>query len=65
MEHRLDLEQLLLAGLPEHERQHVVTTIRETDSEKLRRIRAQRDPCTDTGAGVNVEDVEDVEDRGP
>jgi hypothetical protein len=41
MEHRLDLEQLLLAGLPEGERQDVIKAIRETDAKKLRRIRAQ------------------------
>lgn len=44
MEHRSDLEDLLLAGLPAGEREHVVKTMRAELMEDLRHKRAQRDP---------------------
>ena len=39
MEHRTELEELLLAGLPPAERQHVVEVIRLTSADVLRRLR--------------------------
>jgi hypothetical protein len=41
MEHRHDLAEILLSGLPEDERTHVVRVINEVDAEKLRHKRAQ------------------------
>lgn len=41
MEYRNDLASVLLSGLPEHERDHVVRVIHEVDAEKLRRKRAE------------------------
>ena len=40
MEHRTDLEEILLSGLPEDERDHVVKAIREASATKLARLRA-------------------------
>jgi hypothetical protein len=37
MEHRHDLEQLLLSGLPDQEREEVIGTIKQHDSEDLHR----------------------------
>ena len=39
MEHRTELEELLLAGLPPVEREHVVDVIRLTSADTLRRLR--------------------------
>jgi hypothetical protein len=39
MEHRLDLENLLLDGLPEQERRHVVNVMEQVTFEKARRLR--------------------------
>lgn len=44
VEHRLELENLLLAGLPESERQQVIEAMREATATELRRKRALRDP---------------------
>jgi hypothetical protein len=44
MEHRQDLEDLLMSGLPATEQQQVAKAIREVTAAKLRRKRAQRDP---------------------
>ncbi|MCW2545975.1 MAG: hypothetical protein JWN96_435, partial [Mycobacterium sp.] len=44
MEHRQDLEDLLMSGLPATEQQQVAQAIREVTAEKLRRKRAQREP---------------------
>jgi hypothetical protein len=40
MEHRQDLERLLLDGLPDLERQHAVEAMDRTTAAKLRRKRA-------------------------
>jgi hypothetical protein len=40
MEHRQDLETLLLDGLPDLERQHVIQAMDRTTAAKLRRKRA-------------------------
>ncbi len=40
MEDRQDLETLLLDGLPEREREHVIEAIDSTNAETLRRMRA-------------------------
>ena len=40
MEHRSDLEDLLLDGLPEQERRQVVKTMRQVTEAKLRRKQA-------------------------
>lgn len=42
MEHRDDLGELLLDGLPPEEREHVINVIKQGDAEKLRRKRAER-----------------------
>jgi hypothetical protein len=36
MEHRTDLEDILLNGLPEQERHHVVRVMAQVNAEKLR-----------------------------
>ncbi len=41
MEDRDDLSELLLNGLPEDEREHVINVIKQGDAEKLRRKRAE------------------------
>lgn len=41
MEHRNDLEEILLAGLPEVERRHVASVIGDVTANKLRHKRAQ------------------------
>ena len=41
MEYRNDLASVLLSGLPEDERDHVVRVIHQVDAEKLRRKRAE------------------------
>jgi hypothetical protein len=42
MEHRDDLSELLLDGLPPDERDHVINVIKQGDAEKLRRKRAEK-----------------------
>ncbi|HEX4018593.1 MAG TPA: hypothetical protein VHX15_17785 [Frankiaceae bacterium] len=42
VEHREDLSELLLDGLPAEEREHVINVIRQGDAEKLRRKRAEK-----------------------
>lgn len=49
MEHRDDLEQLLLDGLPSVEREHVRQVIRQGDVEKLRRKRGEVDEPESSG----------------
>ena len=39
MEHRTDLEDILLSGLPAAERDHVVRVIGQTSAEKLAHLR--------------------------
>jgi hypothetical protein len=41
VEDREDLGELLLRGLPEDEREHVINVIKQGDAEKLRRKRAE------------------------
>ena len=41
MEHRLDLEHLLLNGLPEQERRHVAKVMRQVTEKKLQRLQAE------------------------
>jgi hypothetical protein len=41
MEHRSDLENILLNGLPEQERHHVVKIMQQVTTGKLQRLRAQ------------------------
>ncbi len=41
MEHRNDLAEILLSGLPEDERSHVLQAINRADAEKLAHKRAQ------------------------
>jgi hypothetical protein len=42
VEHRKDLSELLLDGLPPEEREHVINVIKQGDAEKLRRKRAEK-----------------------
>lgn len=44
MEHRTDLEELLLAGLPTDERQHVEETMAGNTAKKLDHLRRQDEP---------------------
>jgi hypothetical protein len=55
MEHRLDLEHLLLDGLPEQERRHVLMVMREMTAEKLRR--KQSETAADNQL-INLTDLE-------
>jgi hypothetical protein len=52
MEHRDDLEQLLLSGLPDQEREEVIATIKQHDTEDLHRKRSPhglpQDTCPDS-----------------
>jgi hypothetical protein len=41
VEDRDDLSELLLNGLPDDEREHVINVIKQGDDEKLRRKRAE------------------------
>jgi hypothetical protein len=41
MEHRFDLENILLNGLPEKERRHVVKVMRHVTEKKLQRLKAE------------------------
>lgn len=50
MEHRVELEQILLAGLPEQERKETVQSIQRATSAKLDHLRSLRDP---NAHGVN------------
>jgi|BarGraIncu00222A_1022003.scaffolds.fasta_scaffold263635_2 hypothetical protein len=43
MEYRNDLARVLLSGLPDSERDHIVDVIHQVDAEKLRRKRASDD----------------------
>jgi hypothetical protein len=52
MEHRHDLERILLDGLPDLEREHVIEAMDSTTAAKLRRLRAGGSD----GAGELVED---------
>ena len=48
MEDRKDLEELLLDGLPQPERQHVVDTIKDATARKLADKRSQDQADDDT-----------------
>ena len=43
MEHRHDLEEILLSGLPDDERRHVVEVISKEDESKLQELRSRYD----------------------
>ena len=72
MEHRDDLSELLLNGLPRDEREHVIEVIKQGDEAKLRRLREETpdqrasgeslDDATD--AGMGDEDSDDQEMAG-
>jgi hypothetical protein len=51
MEHRKDLEELLLDGLPQGERQHVVDAIKQTTARTLADKRSQDQDTVDAGSG--------------
>lgn len=62
MEDRDDLSELLLNGLPEDEREHVIDVIKQGDAEKLRRKRAEDAlPTQDVPRDDDAEDPEDAE----
>ena len=42
MEHRTELEQILLAGLPERERHETVQSIRAATAKKLKHLQRQK-----------------------
>jgi hypothetical protein len=54
LEHRDDLSELLLNGLPHEEREHVIEVIKQGDEAKLRRLRD----------GMGDEDSDDQEMAG-
>ena len=64
MEDREDLGELLLRGLPEDEREHVINVIKQGDAEKLRRKRAERAaPAEDSDpAATRDEELEEAPD---
>jgi hypothetical protein len=47
MEHRRDLEEILLAGLADDEKQHVTDMISQESKAKLRRLRSRTDEDED------------------
>lgn len=64
MEYRDDLANILLSGLPDDERHHVVEVIHQTDAEKLRRKRAAGVPAPSADLdSVDLEDAEYDDDR--
>jgi hypothetical protein len=44
MEHRFELQDILLRGLPEQERQHVVRVIEQVTAEKRRHLQSLDTP---------------------
>ncbi len=60
MEHRLDLENLLLAGLPEQERRHVVKVMEQVTIEKTRRLHNQHVRDNDP---IDVTDLDLTDDE--
>jgi hypothetical protein len=59
VEHRLDLEEILLSGLSEDEREHVVEAINDESEAKLQRLRAP-----DQSEQVRVEGQRLLDDAG-
>ena len=53
MEHRQDLERLLLDGLPDLEREHVVEVMEGTTAAKLRCLR-------DSGSGTSLDEEDEM-----
>jgi hypothetical protein len=49
MEHRTELEQILLAGLPERERHETLESIRAATAKKLKHLR-QQDRAEESGS---------------
>jgi hypothetical protein len=56
VEYRNDLADILLSGLPNDERSHVVGVIHETDAALLRRKRVTRDSPEQDSDGEQVEE---------
>ncbi|HEX4431881.1 MAG TPA: hypothetical protein VHZ96_21610 [Frankiaceae bacterium] len=55
MEYRDDLATVLLAGLPQDERDHVLGTIHQVDADRLRRKRASDPERPDVEDGEPAE----------
>jgi hypothetical protein len=55
LEHRDDLSELLLNGLPREEREHVIEVIKQGDEAKLRRLREETPEQPEAG-----EDLDDL-----
>jgi hypothetical protein len=55
LEHRDDLSELLLNGLPREEREHVIEVIKHGDEAKLRRLREETPEQPEAG-----EDLDDL-----
>jgi hypothetical protein len=58
MEHRFELQDILLKGLPEQERQHVVSVIEQVTADKRRHLQSRDTP----DRTVNLADSEPEED---
>jgi hypothetical protein len=59
MEHRFELQDILLRGLPEQERQHVVRVMEQVTAEKRRHLQSQD---TSDNRTINLVDSEPEED---
>jgi hypothetical protein len=59
MEHRFELQDILLRGLPEQERQHVVRVMEQVTADKRRHLQSQDTPDNRTINLVNSEPEED------
>lgn len=53
LEHRDDLSELLLNGLPREEREHVIEVIKQGDEAKLRRLREETPGQRAAGEGLD------------
>jgi hypothetical protein len=53
LEHRDDLSELLLNGLPHEEREHVIEVIKQGDEAKLRRLRDETPGQREAGEGLD------------
>jgi hypothetical protein len=60
MEHRSDLEDILLNGLPDHERRHVIRTMRQVTAAKLQRKQAEGVRDNDP---IDLTDLDGYDDR--
>jgi hypothetical protein len=59
MEHRFELQDILLRGLPEQERQHVVRVMEQVTADKRRHLQSRDTPDNGT---INLVDSEPEED---